>query len=266
MTRLVATSYLDHLRAESRRFREVLADCDPAAAVPSCPAWDAADLLWHLGEVQHFWSAVIADRPRSPGELGYREPRRPGTHDELLDFFDTQLAKLVSALEAAHPDDDAWSWSPDRTVGFTYRRQAHEALIHRLDAELTAGTVSPLDPALATDGVMEVLDVMFGDNPTWGHFEPDDDLVRVDCTDTDTQIWVRLGRFTGTDPDDGEVHDEDDVSVVADPGAEPDVVVEGLSEDLDAWLWRRRDDAAITVSGDRSVYARWRAVLDQPID
>ena len=48
MTRLSFEDYLHHLRAESARFREVLTDCDPATQVPSCPAWDAADLLWHL--------------------------------------------------------------------------------------------------------------------------------------------------------------------------------------------------------------------------
>ncbi|WP_238993563.1 hypothetical protein [Nocardioides caldifontis] len=63
-------------------------------------------------------------------------------------------------------------WAEDRTVGYIRRRQAHEALIHRLDAELTAGTVTALDPTLASDGVDEALDVMFGGCPPWGSFEP----------------------------------------------------------------------------------------------
>ena len=43
--RLEYPTYLDHIRTESARFRAALADCDPSARVPTCPDWDAADLL-----------------------------------------------------------------------------------------------------------------------------------------------------------------------------------------------------------------------------
>ena len=35
---------------------------------------------------------------------------------------------------------------------------------------------------------------------------------------------------------------------------------------MDAWLWKRGDDAAVTVSGDREVYDRFAALVDQSID
>lgn len=65
-TRLSPETYLAHLREESRRFRTVLAQTDPAAGVPTCPDWNGADLLWHLAEVQRFWSKIISGRPRRP--------------------------------------------------------------------------------------------------------------------------------------------------------------------------------------------------------
>ena len=65
------------------------------------------------------------------------------------------LQELARVLEAADPADEAWNWSDDHTVGFILRRQAHEALIHRLDAEQAAGDVTELDPRLAADGVEE---------------------------------------------------------------------------------------------------------------
>ena len=41
-------------------------------------------------------------------------------------------------------------------------------MIHRLDAELTVGAVTDLDPELATDGVLEVLDPMYAAlHATW---------------------------------------------------------------------------------------------------
>ncbi len=265
MTTLAPERYLDHLRTESRRFRDVLADCDPAARVPGCPDWDAADLLFHLAGVQHFWSTIVRQRPEGPERL--EEPVRPETYDGLLEFFDLSSAALVTALEEADPHERAWTWAPEQTVGFTVRRQAHEALIHRLDAEQAAGRETPLDPTLSADGVHETLDVMFGGTPSWGEFTPGAGLVRFDISDTGDQVLVRLGLFSGTDPDnDRSYEDEEDISVVPDDGTEPDVVVTGAAGALDAWLWRRRDDTGITVAGDERVYTRFRGIVDNPID
>ncbi|RYP86035.1 maleylpyruvate isomerase family mycothiol-dependent enzyme [Nocardioides guangzhouensis] len=263
MSLLPHPAYLDHIRTESRRFREVLAGCDPAARVPSCPGWDAADLLFHLAGVQRFWSTIVRQRPEGPEALA--EPERPATYDGLLGFFDESSAALVDALEQADPVEQAWTWAPEQTVGFIVRRQAHEALIHRLDAELTAGQVTPLDGTLAADGVAEVLGVMYGGGPAWGTFTPRDGLVRFDVGGLATPVFVRLGWFTGTDPDNGKTYDEPDIGVVPNDGTEPHVVVAGASGVLDAWLWRRGSDEGIAVSGDDAVWSRFRQIVAQPI-
>ena len=137
MSRLDPSTYLQHIRDESQRFRDVLADCDPAAGVPTCPDWRADDLLWHLGEVQHWWTWMVTNRPKGPDD--YAEPQRAQDHAGLLAFFDEQYAALVDALAVADPADEAWTWHPEhKNVAFILRRQAHEALIHRRDAELAA--------------------------------------------------------------------------------------------------------------------------------
>jgi len=267
--RLEYPDYLAHIRHDSARFREVLATCDPAARVPSCPDWNAADLLWHLTTVQHWWCAMIANRPQSPEEMGYAEPPRPERYDALLAAYDDAHAAFVAALESADPAEPAYSWSSDpadHTVGFTYRRQAHEALIHRVDAELAAGSVTPLDPVLAADGVDETLDVMYGALPAWGRFDPEQRFVEFRITDAGTSVWTQLGVFNGTAPDDGkDFVDEKDMPVVPDPGVPADAVVTGTAADLDAWLWHRRDDTGITVSGDAAVLDHARVVLGNPI-
>ena len=266
MTRLTHDTYLDHVRRESQRFRSVLADCDLDAQVPSCPDWNAGDLLWHLGaEVQLFWAGVIERRPEGPE--WWTEPARPDSAAGWFDTFDDATARLTAGLESVDPAEHAWTWSPDQTVGFIGRRQAHEALIHRLDAELAAGTVTDLDPALAADGVDEVLAVMYGGTPAWGAFTPGEGLLRVDVGDTGESLWVRLGLFTGTDPESGKSYaDEPDLNVVPDPGSEPDAVVSGPAGPLDAWLWHRGDDTAISVTGDPDVCQRFAAIVTAEID
>lgn len=264
MARLDFPDYLEHIRSESRRFRDVLSACDPEARVPGCPDWNAADLLWHLAGVQWFWAKTIRTRPLGPDESD-PGPDRPTDYDDLLKAFDEYSSALVAALEQSDPADEAWSWSTEQTVGFTFRRQALEALIHRLDAEQTAGDITPLDTALSADGVEEVLDVMYGGCPDWGSFSPLDHRIRIDITDTGESLWVQLGRFSGTDPKDDMHYDEDDITVIADPGVEPDAVISADASTLVSRLWRRGDGATIHLAGDLLIVDHFRKVIHQPI-
>lgn len=267
MTLLSPETYLEHIRVESALFRRVLADCDPEARVPTCPDWSAADLLWHLANVQRFWAGIIVDRPVEKDEAD--KPERPVAYAELLAAFDEWSTALVDALEGVDVKEEAWTWSDDHTVGFILRRQAHEALIHRLDAELAAGvTTSELPAELAADGVHEVMAVMYGGCPPWGSWEPLPHYARVDCTDTGDETWVQFGSFSGTDPESGVAYvDDEDFHVIDEPdGLEPDIVIDGPAGALDAWLWRRGDDSEISIAGDREVLARFRAVVEQPIN
>lgn len=269
MAYLSPEDHLEHLRAESARAREVLALCDPGARVPSCPDWSAADLLWHLVTVQWFWSRAVIDRPAEVDKA--QEPARPATYAEMLDEFDRWSAALVGALDGVDPREEAWTWSGDvgdHTIGFIVRRQAHEALIHRIDAEMAAGVASAVPAELAADGVHEVLAVMYGGCPPWGSWSPIPHYARLDCTDTGDEVWIQLGLFSGTDPRSGEaIADEVDFHVVDAPAdLEPEVVVDGPAAALDAWLWHRADDRDLSVAGDRAVLDRFLAVLHQPIN
>jgi uncharacterized protein (TIGR03083 family) len=278
MPRLEYPAYLDHIRTESARFRAVLTHCDPGARVPTCPDWDAADLLWHLAKVQLFWAKVIRHRPASPDdpEIGAEEAaERPESYAELLDAFDDYSHALATELDRADPEAEAWHWSGDSRVGTSYRRQAHEALIHRVDAELTAGVpVTPLDAALADDGVAEVLGVMYGGAPGWGTFTPSGETIAVHLSDTGTDLLVAMGTFSGTDPDDGRSYeDEDDISLV-DGGPEPVARVTGSAADLDTWLWKRNPELTlgwhegdrIRIEGDRLAYEKLAGILGQPLN
>ena len=259
------TDYLQHLREDSTRFLERLRTCDPRLPVPSCPDWVAGDLLWHLGEVQWFWGTVVTERLQSVDDL--KAPPRPDTHAGLAAFFEAQSERLHDALKSTDPAEPVYMWAADKTVGYIGRRQAHEALIHRLDAELTVGDVTPLDAQLAADGVDEALSIMFGGCPPWGTFTPSGTQVEVLTSDRDLVVPVALGRFTGTDPETGTSYDEDDISVrAADPGATAAVTITGTAEDLDAWLWHRRDASGLKVEGDQQAFERLVAVLAQPLD
>ena len=264
--------YLTALDRETGRFRDCLADAEPGTPVPSCPDWDVDDLLWHLGgEVQAFWSWVIAHRPGTPD--GWSEPTRPDGRMALLGALGAAHEDLVTGLRAADPAEEAWSWAADprlHTVRFTVRRQAHEALIHRVDAELAVGERTPLDPDLATDGIVECLEWMYGEHPSWGHFEDDGARVVVEATDTGRRVLVGLGRFTGYDPEEGEDVDQDDLRVLdpalPDAGPESHARIAGTAEQVDLWLWGRGPVDDLVIAGDEAVRDRLTTILGQPID
>ncbi|HEX9259224.1 MAG TPA: maleylpyruvate isomerase family mycothiol-dependent enzyme [Acidimicrobiales bacterium] len=251
--------HLAHIRRESERFIQVLAASDPAAEVPTCPGWSASDLLWHLAEVHLFWAAVVGDRLQDPDEAEARKPSRPTDHPALVALMREASAALVESLATTPVDTPVWTWwDDDQTAGFVLRWQAHEALMHRLDAELTADAVSPIDPALAADGVDVVLRFSYAWIPDWAPFAPSGVVGRVETTDTDDSWLVELGRFTGTSPNTGK-HWDQPVLRVVDRGR-PTFTARGPSADLDRWLWSR-GIAVPDVEGDRAGFDELAAIV-----
>jgi hypothetical protein len=171
------------------------------------------------------------------------------------------MADLVGALASASPEEAAWSWSREQTVGFTYRRQAHEALIHRLDAELTAEKRSPMDAALCSDGVDEAVRIMFGGAPADGEVTPDPAAtVRFTAADTGRQWFVTLGRVRGELR--GKAYDEPTfVPEDVDSGVPAAASITATAEDLDCWLWNRPSRHRIDHRGDHAVLARTAAIV-----
>lgn len=259
--------YLAHLRENSARFAAVLRDAPVDGQVPTCPDWQADDLIWHLAEVQWFWGTVVRELVEDPE--GIEHPDRPGDRAGLLAFFDEATTLLQTSLAETDPADRRWTWSEDQTAGFIRRRQAHEALIHRIDAELTADVArASMDPALCSDGVDEALRVMFGGAPAWATvtLEPSATL-RLRATDTDRDWVVTLGTFSGTSPDSGKVYDGSPLVEVTDTGSDQAAAtIEGAAADLDCWLWGRPAVGELTRDGDEDVHARFQQIVSEGID
>ena len=240
--------HLAHLRSESARFHAAVASLDPSTLVPTCPDWTVADLAWHITEGQHFWATLIDERRTDLA--GYERPDRPGDHDTLLALGPATTARLVDLLATTDDDVSVWTWhDTNHTVGFVRRRQAHEALIHRLDAETAAGTRTPIDPELATDGVLEGLEWIFGGLPIWASIETPGPTGLLSTTDTGATWHVEVPRWGGVNPESGTTY-RDEPTVLVRDGGEPGFRVRASAADLDAWLWRRPTVGPIEVSGD----------------
>ena len=238
------------LTANSNRFRQVLADVPDRAPVPSCPDWSAGDLLWHLTEVQSFWRTIVSDRLQTDEQAAaVAEPARATAHAQAVALFTQVSAHLGTALDVTADDVPVWTWTAVHDVGWVRRRQGHEALIHRVDAEQAAGLHSSIDPGLAEDGIDELLTQFGSVLPDWGTFDPSGLLIEVRSTHSDRSWWVQLGLFRGVDPA-GTSHEEPDFQPVAGSTGPADATLEGRAEELLLWLWGRAPGDGIQSSGD----------------
>ncbi|MFC7878068.1 maleylpyruvate isomerase family mycothiol-dependent enzyme [Isoptericola sp. NPDC057391] len=237
----------------------------PAGAeVPACPGCTAGDLAFHVASVQSFWASVVGREPGAGLPGGDVVPlERPADDGALAALVRDATAWLVAALAGRDPGEPCWYWHPEgHSVGWVTRRQQHEALVHRVDAEQAAGQgVTPLDPGIAADGVDEVLDVLLGGHPAWTTFTPAGGTaaVVVEAPGETPHRWdVELGRVRGTGPESGRAYDVPG-GRLAPPGDRPDAVVVGAAADLDLWLWGRGGPEGLRVTGDPAAVEALRA-------
>jgi hypothetical protein len=92
--------------------------------------------------------------------------------------------------------------------------------------------------------------------------------LRFVATDTGDSWFVTLGRFTGSDPDDGRTYDDQpDMSVAeTDLGAPAAATVTAVAADLDCELWHRPPVGPVERTGDEAVLRELDATIAAGID
>ncbi|HVE62808.1 MAG TPA: maleylpyruvate isomerase family mycothiol-dependent enzyme [Mycobacteriales bacterium] len=241
--------YLRHLRADAARLAEVAAP-RLREPVPSCPEWDVAALVEHVAMVyQHKIACMRSGRPSE------WPPETPG--GDVVEWLSSSLDELVGELTTRGPDAPSYTWyPPDQTVGFWFRRMAQETAVHRVDAELAAGAghVTPIDPALATDGIDELLVAFLG-----GDWSDEPVLAASGST-----VAVRTTSSTPAGVADAswELALLPTAVPVSRGGSAADLTVAGDPHSLLLWLWGGRvGDDVVAIDGSRAVLAELRARL-----
>jgi uncharacterized protein (TIGR03083 family) len=250
------------IAAETERFAEAVTAADPGVTVPTCTDWTAADLLWHLTDVHAFWARILSSGALTDEDseaVEQDKPARPDDPAETVALLRAETEALIDELDARPDDQPAWSWfGSDQTVGFTRKMQVHEAVMHRIDAELVAGrAVTPIDPEVAEAGIKHAVDVMFA---WWGTlpgftFTTDQGPVALTMTDRGRSILVHPGRWRGVGQS-GTSYDEPGILRVTE--LPPVASFTGTAEQLDRWLWGRGDEP--DADGDAAALDAVRAV------
>ncbi|WP_300607143.1 maleylpyruvate isomerase family mycothiol-dependent enzyme [Trebonia sp.] len=220
------------------------------APVPPCQPWRVKDLLRHIRYI-HWWAGTHVRQARDriidgPSEAELLAGGPPDA--ELLRAYRDGHRALVATLRSADPAVSCATFLPAPSpLAFWARRQAHETAIHRADAELAAGQVTPFDPEFAADGVDELV-MGFAPRRKPAVRPPADRTLQLNATDTAAgwHIAIGSGRL--------QAHRGHDTA---------DTVVSGPAAGLYLLLWNRQDpqSAGISVRGDTRALALWAKVV-----
>lgn len=219
--------------------------------VSSCPEWTVRDLVAHLAGVQSFWRLALL----AGGELPPDPVRVPaGSDAAVLARWHRTADQLVETLRDLPPEAPTWAWwAADKraTVAAVGRRMAHEALIHRWDAQRAVGATTPFGADLAADGIAEFAETQLCDGPPWSG---PSGVVQLFAEDIRRAWLIGVGAVPGVR---GGLP-----TWLTDRRLRPvDVQVTGTAEELDLALWGRIPLSALRVAGDRPLAA---ALLTRP--
>jgi uncharacterized protein (TIGR03083 family) len=241
---LTVTEYVEALETEGHLLAAAAESTGPAAPIATCPGWVMRDLVHHIGGV-HRWATDIITTPRTEEwfvDLNDFVEEWPAD-SELVDWFRRGHGRLVSALVAAPPDLDCFTFLPAPSPLLMWsRRQAHETAIHRVDAQTPRGLIDGFDPAFAADGIDELLSYHLARrSPETPSGRPV--TVHVHAVDRGEDWFVTAGSGP--------------IATTRQGGA-ADCRFSGWATDLYPFLWNRRDPVGITVEGDPGLLAWWR--------
>jgi len=108
----------------------------------------------------HRWCTETVGNPgKKLKRRGSTTPPMPDAEGEVSLWLLEGAAALTQAIRDAGEDTEVGGFGTMVPVSFWARRQCHETLVHRADAELAAGgpVLAGVDPAIAADAVDEHL-------------------------------------------------------------------------------------------------------------
>jgi uncharacterized protein (TIGR03083 family) len=240
--------------ASTAKLADIVSRRDPDLPIPTCPDWNLRQLATHLGRVHRWVTQIVATRSQDFIEFNsVPDGKYPADPNDRAEWLTSGAGRLVSALRdagAAH----VWAFQTIAPASFWARRQAHETMVHRVDAELAADVEPVLSPEAAADAIDEWLGIMAG--PRYGR--PD---ARLTALPPGKTLHIHASTRQGTDAGEWLVSHAGDGISVQRQHAKADVAVTGPADRLLLVLLRRlpADDPAITVYGDASLLAGWLA-------
>jgi uncharacterized protein (TIGR03083 family) len=242
---------LDEIEQQARRILDLSADPSTLSLpVPACPGWTMERLVSHLSRVYGWAGLIVGERLQARPARELVPPRPEGTSPHA--WLSDRLEALLVELGALSGDEPIWNFMNDGPgpSSFWWRRQLHETLIHRVDAEQAASApIGPIDAAIAVDNLEEWL--------AFNQIRP----ASPEDLDLNEGLSVHLH---ATDIDGAEWTIATETKQVARAHMKGDVALRGDAWTLALWAWGRHtaDHDGLETFGDTAAADQWRATLD----
>ena len=234
---------LAQLAADGAALR--VAAVDLAAAVPTCPGWTVHDAVAHTATVYAHKSTIIEQSLDAPPA----DWPPPFAYDDVRDFFDEQLHRVIEALRTRDPAMHVWTWyPPEQNINFWVRRMMQETVIHRADVESARGQRPDIPDEVAVDGIDELVERMLcNDDPDYFEGYSPGAGQRIAITTAGHAWTITLGEHVA--------------SFTRDAAGEADATVGGDAGTVLLALWNRLPYSAASTRGDESALAALRALV-----
>ena len=249
LARMEHGDYLDGVRAQIAGMAAELDGKDPGTRVPSCPDWDVAALIKHVGMIHRWVSQIARTRATEPVSWKSVELGLPEDAAAMPGWLAAGAEPLADAL-SADPDTPVWSFGSDGSVGWWARRMLHETTVHRVDGQLALGVAPDIGDEVALDGVEELLGAWC---PAVGGAKRVAELGRVGDS-LHLHATDAPGEWTITLTEDGYDWERGHTKAT--------VAVRGTAVDLYLLMWNRRrlaDAERFETFGDSTLMDAWLA-------
>jgi uncharacterized protein (TIGR03083 family) len=243
--------YLDELVLHATAFAEAVRAAGHDTTVASCPDWTVRDLAEHVGAVHRWCAGTLRAGDVKLQRRGATDPPMPVSEDEVSTWLLEGAALVSEAVREVGEDATVGGFGGPVPARFWARRQCHETLVHRGDAELAARLPpwSGVAPEVAADAVDEYLELVVMGAKRRPELKGEGQTLHLHATDPGLG---EAGEWVLTLSSDGPVLEHGH--------RKADVAARGPAVALLGVVMNRQDpeDAGVDVLGAGELLAHWR--------
>ncbi len=234
---------------DCRRFLELEAerlaqtdDSDLGLEIPHIDGWTVQSVIGHTGWVYRYVDAALQATPDDPPSRS--AVPEPPTSEGVVAWLAEGAEALMARFDQIDLDEIHPTFTGPQPGHWWLRRIAQESAMHRWDVQSARGKPDAIDPALAKDGIDEVLEVFTPARMQFPTLNGAGETVHLHATDIDDGEWVLT-------------YQADSVAWEHNH-TKADVAARGPVEDLLLLVWSRIPPSRLEIFGDSTLLDRWQ--------